>query len=536
MYQFKSRVRYSETGVDARLSLMGIMNYMQDCSTFQSEDCGVGLAYLEEKNRAWLLSSWQIQILRRPALGEEITVCTWPYEIKGIYGLRNFTLMDGTGEYLVKANSCWFLLDTEAGKPVRVTREDVDAYGDEEPKLSMDYAPRKIRLPEHMEEAGRLVIMKHQIDTNHHVNNAQYVDMAVEALPEEADGREITEIRAEYKKAAVLGDTAVLMRAAGEDGYVVSVCGGDGSIFANVELKVTPEGSLEKREDEGHAGTWKNADTGDRKGKGFRSVSGGIGKSAGGAEKGVLLPKKQVPEGAKTGDPLEVFLYKDSEDRIIATTTRPKISLGETAVLEVKETSKIGAFLDMGLEKDLLLPFKEQTHAVKKGEKCLVALYVDKSKRLAATMKVYSYLRSDAPYKTGDDINGFVFEINPELGAFVAVDGIYHGMIPRRELFGGFKVGPGGPLPCDKGARDGKLDLSAREKAYNQIFEDAELVLKVIGEFDGVLPFNDKADPEVIAREFKLSKNAFKRAVGHLLKEGKIEITEKSIRVLEETK
>lgn len=118
MYQFKSRVRYSETGVDARLSLMGIMNYMQDCSTFQSEDCGVGLAYLEEKNRAWLLSSWQIQILRRPALGEEITVCTWPYEIKGIYGLRNFTLMDGTGEYLVKANSCWFLLDTEAGKPV----------------------------------------------------------------------------------------------------------------------------------------------------------------------------------------------------------------------------------------------------------------------------------------------------------------------------------------------------------------------------------------------------------------------------------
>lgn len=151
-------------------------------------------------------------------------------------------------------------------------------------------------------------------------------------------------------------------------------------------------------------------------------------------------------------------------------------------------------------------------------------------------MKVYSYLRSDAPYKTGDDINGFVFEINPELGAFVAVDGIYHGMIPRRELFGGFKVGQEVHCRVTKVRGDGKLDLSAREKAYNQIFEDAELVLKVIGEFDGVLPFNDKADPEVIAREFKLSKNAFKRAVGHLLKEGKIEITEKSIRVLEETK
>lgn len=270
--------------------------------------------------------------------------------------------------------------------------------------------------------------------------------------------------------------------------------------------------------------------------KDFGVYLGEPGKSAGGAEKGVLLPKKQVPEGAKIGDPMEVFLYKDSEDRIIATTTRPKLSLGEAAVLEVKETSKIGAFLDMGLEKDLLLPFKEQTHAVRKGEKCLVALYVDKSKRLAATMKVYSYLRSDAPYKTGDEVNGFVFEINPELGAFVAVDGIYHGMIPRRELFGGFKVGQEVHCRVTKVRGDGKLDLSAREKAHNQIFEDAELVLKVIGEFDGVLPFNDKADPEVIAREFKLSKNAFKRAVGHLLKEGKIEITEKSIRVLEETK
>lgn len=254
------------------------------------------------------------------------------------------------------------------------------------------------------------------------------------------------------------------------------------------------------------------------------------------AEKGVLLPKKQVPDGAKIGDSLTVFLYRDSEDRIIATTTRPKLVLGETAVLEVKETSKIGAFLDMGLEKDLLLPFKEQTHPVKKGEKCLVALYVDKSKRLAATMKAYSYLRSDSPYKTGDEVDGFIFEINPDVGAFTAVDGIYHGMIPKRELFGGFKEGQEIHARVTKVREDGKLDLSAREKAHNQIFADAELVMKVIGEFDGVLPFNDKASPEVIAREFRLSKNAFKRAVGHLLKEGKIEITEKNIRALEETK
>lgn len=252
--------------------------------------------------------------------------------------------------------------------------------------------------------------------------------------------------------------------------------------------------------------------------------------------KGVLLPRKQVPEGCGIGDQLEVFIYKDSEDRLIATTTRPKVTLGETAILEVKEVSPIGAFLDMGLEKDLLLPFKEQTHEVQKGEKCLVALYVDKSSRLAATMKAYSSLRSDAPYHTGDEVGGLIFEINPEMGAFVAVDGLYYGMIPKRELFAGFQVGQEIRARVTRVRQDGKLDLSAREKAYVQIGSDSDLVLKVIREFGGELPFNDKASPEVIAKEFKLSKNAFKRAVGHLLKDGKIEITEKTIKALEEKK
>ena len=217
---------------------------------------------------------------------------------------------------------------------------------------------------------------------------------------------------------------------------------------------------------------------------------------------------------------------------MIATTSVPKLTLGETAILEVRDTSKIGAFLDMGLEKDLLLPFKEQTHQVRKGEQVLVALYIDKSNRLAATMKVYQFLRTDSQYHTGDEVDGFIFQINPEIGAFVAVDEKYQGLIPRRELFGGFKVGQRVHARVTKVREDGKLDLSARDKAHNQIFTDAELVMHVINEFDGVLPFNDKADPEVIAREFKLSKNAFKRAVGHLLKEGKVEITEKSIRAI----
>lgn len=253
-------------------------------------------------------------------------------------------------------------------------------------------------------------------------------------------------------------------------------------------------------------------------------------------EKGILLPKKQVPEGCGIGDRLEVFIYKDSEDRLIATTTKPKVVAGETAVLEVKEVSKIGAFLDMGLEKDLLLPFKEQTHPVEKGEKCLIALYVDKSKRLAATMKAYSYLRDDSPYHTGDEADGFIFEINPDMGAFVAVDGLYHGLIPKRELFGGFKEGQEIRVRVTRVREDGKLDLSARDKAYAQLDTDSELVFGVIKEMGGVLPFNDKAAPEVIAKTFRLSKNAFKRAVGHLLKDGKIEITENNIKVLEEKK
>ncbi|MCI8455327.1 MAG: acyl-[acyl-carrier-protein] thioesterase [Lachnospiraceae bacterium] len=236
MYQLRSRVRYSETDTDAKLSLIGIMNYMQDCSTMQSEDLGVGLGYLGEKKEAWLLSSWQIVIARRPALGEEITVETWPYAFKGIYALRNFVIFDKNGEAAAKANSCWFLFDREAGRPVRLTKELIAPYGAMHEPLSMEYAPRKIALPHTgMEEAGKIRVMKHQIDTNHHVNNAQYVDMAREALPEEA---KIQRIRAEYKKAAVLGDEVTIKRTETETGYVISLSGADGSVFANVELEV----------------------------------------------------------------------------------------------------------------------------------------------------------------------------------------------------------------------------------------------------------------------------------------------------------
>lgn len=247
------------------------------------------------------------------------------------------------------------------------------------------------------------------------------------------------------------------------------------------------------------------------------------------AEDKVLLPGKQVPEGARPGDVLEVFVYKDSKDRLISTTQEPKVQLGEIAVLKVTEVTKIGAFLDWGLEKELLLPFREQTRRVSAGEEVLIAVYEDKSSRLCATMNVYKYLDTDAPYKAEDRVTGTIYEISREFGAFVAVDNLYSGLIPKKEFHGNRAIGDQVEARVTSVKEDGKLNLSIREKAYLQMDADADYVLQVLDEYDGVLPFNDKVSPEIIERELHLSKNAFKRAVGRLLKEGKIEITEKRI-------
>lgn len=249
-----------------------------------------------------------------------------------------------------------------------------------------------------------------------------------------------------------------------------------------------------------------------------------------GAQERVLLPKKQVPEGTAVGEQIEVFVYKDSKDRLISTVQEPKVQLGGLAVLKVSETGKIGAFLDWGLEKDLLLPFREQTRRVREGEEVLIALYTDKSSRLCATMNVYRYLDQQSPYKKDDRVRGTVYEISREFGAFVAVDNRYSGLIPRRDFHGEVRIGDVIEVRVTTVHEDGKLDLSVREKAWLQRDEDAEMILGVIDEYGGVLPFTDKASPEIIERELNLSKNAFKRAVGKLLKEGKIEITERSIR------
>ncbi|MBQ9333674.1 MAG: RNA-binding protein [Lachnospiraceae bacterium] len=250
-----------------------------------------------------------------------------------------------------------------------------------------------------------------------------------------------------------------------------------------------------------------------------------------GAGERVLLPAAQIPDGAAVGDEIKVFLYKDSQDRLIATTRTPLLKLGEIARLEVAEVSRIGAFLSWGLEKDLLLPYAEQTYTLHAGDRVLVALYLDKSERLCATMNVYKYLKTGSPYIVGDTVRGIAYQDSERFGIFVAVDDKYQGLIPRRECYGNITLGADISARIIQVREDGKLDLSVRRKAYEQMDDDADAIYRLIESYDGVLPFTDKATPEVIKLHTGMSKNEFKRAVGRLMKEGKVVKTETAIRI-----
>lgn len=207
MYTFNSRVRYSETDENGLLSPLSIINYLQDCSTFQSEDLGVGVEWLKERHRAWLLNSWRILFDRYPKLGEELTIGTFPYGFKGLYGMRHFFIKDAAGAFCVRADSIWILCDTDTGLPVKPEGEHAEPYlGQQRIELHMGETKRKIALPKDMRGLGQLTVLRHHLDTNHHVNNAQYVDMALSA----AGVQYPKELQAEYKKQAVLGDEIYL--------------------------------------------------------------------------------------------------------------------------------------------------------------------------------------------------------------------------------------------------------------------------------------------------------------------------------------
>lgn len=243
----------------------------------------------------------------------------------------------------------------------------------------------------------------------------------------------------------------------------------------------------------------------------------------------VLLPEKEVAKNFRAGDQVEVFVYRDSKDRLISTTREPKIQLGEFAALKVADVTKVGAFLDWGLEKDLLLPYNEQTVKVQKGRDYLVNLYTDKSERLCATMKIYPLLKVGAPYKMGDWIEGYVYQINPEIGAFVAIDNLYHGLILIKDANSDIHCGEKVHARVSEIRNDGKLVLSPNKKAYKEIPKDAVVILTKLNESQGFLPYNDKTEAFIIKKEFDMSKSSFKRAVGKLLKEKKIRITERGI-------
>ena len=232
MYAFDSRIRYSETDSDGRLTLDALLNYFQDCSTFHSEDVGLGIGYMKEIGQAWVLSSWQIVVNRYPLLGEKVKIVTLPYELKAFLGYRNFAMMDEKGEYLAKANSLWSLLDMTTGKPVVVNEAMHKGYTIDE-KLDMNYAPRKIAVPEGGVTEEMIVVKKHHLDTNHHVNNGQYVNIAMEYLP---DDFVIRQMRAEYKKQAFLDDILYPYVVPVENGYVISLRDEEGKPYVSVEF------------------------------------------------------------------------------------------------------------------------------------------------------------------------------------------------------------------------------------------------------------------------------------------------------------
>lgn len=247
------------------------------------------------------------------------------------------------------------------------------------------------------------------------------------------------------------------------------------------------------------------------------------------SDRDILLPRGQKPETLQIGDLIEVFVYRDSEGRKIATLKRPKLIIGELALLKVVSINRIGAFLEWGLERDLFLPFSEQTEKVNKGSSYLVGMYRDKSDRLCATMRVYELLQAHSPYREKDEVSGILYNIKEAFGAFIAVDNRYHGLIPIKELYGDYKVGDLLNLRVSKVRPDGKLELSMRKPAHLQMEDDTKKIMEILDKEEGKLKLHDKSSPETIKEQLGMSKAGFKRAIGRLMKEGVIEIKEDGI-------
>lgn len=249
-------------------------------------------------------------------------------------------------------------------------------------------------------------------------------------------------------------------------------------------------------------------------------------------EKTVLLPKGEVPKDKEVGDEIEVFVYKDGNDRLIATTKKPYIEVGKLALLRVVSKTKIGAFMDIGLERDVFLPFSEMIGQVGEGKSYLVRLYVDKSGRLAASMKIKGTLEPHSNYKENDSVIGTIYSIHPKHGLFVAVDEKYDSLIPKEEAQGIYEIGEVIQGRVSQVNKDGRLVLSLRERAYLNIDEDSEIILDLLEDNGGFLNIGDKSSPEEIKEITGMTKSAFKKAVGQLYKERSIKIQPQRIELV----
>ena len=245
----------------------------------------------------------------------------------------------------------------------------------------------------------------------------------------------------------------------------------------------------------------------------------------------ILMPTKYVPEGLKPGEHVKVFVYLDSEDRLLATTLTPKAQVGEFALLEVKDVSHVGAFMDWGLEKDLLVPFSEQPRPMQKGEKYLVRVYLDRSERIAASAKIGKFLeKSRIKLAAGEEVTLTFYEFG-DLGAKVVINGRYDGLLFRSELFGKYEVGASVQGFVKKIRSDGKIDVTLRKGGLQDIAGGRESFLRVLSERGGFLPVGDKSPPQLISEMFRMSKKSFKTVIGNLYREGVIEITPEGIRL-----
>ena len=252
----------------------------------------------------------------------------------------------------------------------------------------------------------------------------------------------------------------------------------------------------------------------------------------GGDDGEILLPSRYVPEGCKPGDMLNVFIYLDNEERLIATTLQPKVQVGEFACLEVAWVNEYGAFLDWGLMKDLFVPFREQKQKMQKGYRYVVHAHVDEdSYRIMASAKVERYLSKEMPpYQPGEEVEVMVWQ-RTDLGYKVIVDNLFSGLVYQREIFKALEPGMKMSAYIRQVREDGKIDLTLQKDGLQKVGDFAEVLLQYIKDHDGYTPLNDKSAAEDIYDAFEVSKKTFKKAVGDLYKKRLIVLVEDGIRL-----